>query len=131
MTEKILIEDLPITNEFIRQKRLIQDRGELALIEDGKSFQHLGYFSLRKGAGYYRGGHFHRRRRDPYRFWPATAGCLRNPHHFSVSQDAARLAPHRGLPFAPRSRVGGLGCCQVNRLGGWKAGGSYQRIPVC
>ena len=62
MTEKIQIEELPVTDEFVRQKRLIQDRGELALIEDGKSFQHLGYFSLKKGKGYYRGGHYHRKK---------------------------------------------------------------------
>ena len=62
MTEKIQIKELPITDEFMRQKRLIKERGELALIEDGKSFQHLGYFSLKKGAGYYRGGHFHRKK---------------------------------------------------------------------
>ena len=62
MTDKIQIEELPVTEEFVRQKRLIQDRGELALIEDGKSFQHLGYFSLKKGEGYYRGGHYHRKK---------------------------------------------------------------------
>jgi hypothetical protein len=62
MTEKIQIKTLPITEQFMRQKRLIQDRGELALIEDGTEFQHLGYFSLRKGKGYYRGGHYHRRK---------------------------------------------------------------------
>ena len=60
MTEKIHIEELPITEEFLRQKRLIQERGELALIEDGMRFQHLGYFSLKKGKGFYRGGHYHR-----------------------------------------------------------------------
>jgi len=62
MTEKIEIETLPITDKFMRQKRLIQDRGELALIEDGTQFQRLGYFSLKKGKGYYRGGHYHRRK---------------------------------------------------------------------
>ena len=62
MTEKIQIEELPVTDDFVRQKRLIQDRGELALIEDGKLFQHLGYFSLKKGEGYYRGGHYHRKK---------------------------------------------------------------------
>jgi dTDP-4-dehydrorhamnose 3,5-epimerase-like enzyme len=62
MTEKIQIEELPVTDKFVRQKRLIQDRGELALIEDGKPFQHLGYFSLKKGTGYYRGGHYHRKK---------------------------------------------------------------------
>ena len=60
MSDKIRIRELPITDKFVRQKRLIQDRGELALIEDGKPFQHLGYFSLKKGEGYYRGGHYHR-----------------------------------------------------------------------
>ena len=62
MTEKIRIQDLPITDAFLRQKRLIQERGELALIEDGKPFRHLGYFSLKKGKGYYRGGHYHQRK---------------------------------------------------------------------
>jgi len=62
MTDKIRIEELPVTDDFVRQKRLIQDRGELALIEDGKLFQHLGYFSLKKGEGYYRGGHYHRKK---------------------------------------------------------------------
>jgi dTDP-4-dehydrorhamnose 3,5-epimerase-like enzyme len=59
MTEKIRIEDLPITDQFVRQKRLIQERGELALIEDGRSFRHLGYFSLKAGQGLFRGGHYH------------------------------------------------------------------------
>jgi len=59
MIPKVQIEDLPVTEAFLREKRLIQDRGELALIEDGKPFQHLGYFSLKKGKGYFRGGHYH------------------------------------------------------------------------
>jgi 8-oxo-dGTP pyrophosphatase MutT (NUDIX family)/mannose-6-phosphate isomerase-like protein (cupin superfamily) len=59
MTQKVEIDELPITDTLVRQKRLIQERGELALIEDGKSFRHLAYFSLRKGAGFYRGGHYH------------------------------------------------------------------------
>ncbi|MGA7876427.1 MAG: hypothetical protein WCA08_12260 [Desulfoferrobacter sp.] len=59
MTNKIQIEELPVTEEFIPQKRLIQERGELALIEDGKVFRHLGYFSLKQGEGLYRGGHYH------------------------------------------------------------------------
>ena len=62
MSQKIKIEDLPVTDKFLRQKRLIQDRGELALIEDGKAFQHLGYFSLKCGKGLYRGGHYHRKK---------------------------------------------------------------------
>ena len=58
MPDKIIITELPITKKFLKQKRLIQRRGELALIEDGHNFQHLGYFSLFKGEGY-RGGHYH------------------------------------------------------------------------
>ena len=62
MIDKVQIEDLPVTDRFMRQKRLIQERGELALIEDGLCFQHLGYFSLKQGRGYYRGGHYHEKR---------------------------------------------------------------------
>ena len=60
MTDKMQIKELPITDEFMKQKRIIEERGELALIEDGKLFQHLAYFSLKQGRGYYRGGHYHR-----------------------------------------------------------------------
>ena len=62
MTEKIEIKELPVTREFRRQRRLIEERGELALIEDGRSFRHLGYFSLLAGMSFYRGGHYHRRK---------------------------------------------------------------------
>ena len=62
MSKKIEINDLPVTDAFMRQKRMIQERGELALIEDGLTFQHLGYFSLKKGKGLYRGGHYHERK---------------------------------------------------------------------
>lgn len=66
MTTKIQIKALPITDQFLREKRLIQERGELALIEDGKRFRHLGYFSLKKGEGYYRGGHYHLKKKEHF-----------------------------------------------------------------
>ena len=59
MKTKIQIDELPTTDGFLPQKRLIQPRGELALIEDGMRFKHLGYFSLKRGRGFYRGGHYH------------------------------------------------------------------------
>lgn len=62
MTRKVQIDELPVTNEFLRRKRLLQQRGELALIEDGKTFRHLGFFTLKRGKGYYRGGHYHLRK---------------------------------------------------------------------
>ena len=65
MISKIHIHKLPVTTEFRRQKRLIQNRGELALIEDGLSFQHLGYFSLLAGKGY-RGGHYHKQKTEHF-----------------------------------------------------------------
>jgi len=62
MMDKLEIEELPVTGEFRQQRRLIEERGELALIEDGRSFRHLGYFSLLRGRGFYRGGHYHQRK---------------------------------------------------------------------
>jgi len=66
MSEKIEIEELPVTDLFLRRKRLIQDRGELALIEDGASIRHLGYFSLKMGKDYFRGGHFHQKKLERF-----------------------------------------------------------------
>jgi len=59
MTEKVLIETLPVTDERIPVRRIIQPRGELALIEDGRQFRHLSYFTLKKGKEFFRGGHYH------------------------------------------------------------------------
>jgi L-fuculose-phosphate aldolase len=58
MGSKVEVETLPVTRDFLRRKRLIEDRGELALIEDGMAIHHLTYFSLVPGTGF-RGGHFH------------------------------------------------------------------------
>jgi len=57
MTQKINIDELPVTAQFLREKRLLEDRGELALIADGQPFKHLGYFSLNPGDNHFRGGH--------------------------------------------------------------------------
>ena len=62
---KIHITELPMTEQFLHQKRHIQERGELALIEDGTQFQHLGYFSLLADKGY-RGGHYHRHKTEHF-----------------------------------------------------------------
>jgi hypothetical protein len=74
MTDKISISALAVTQEFMRQRRLIQDRGELALIEDGMPIRHLGYFSLLPGSGFYRGGHYHLNKTE---FFYIVAGRLR------------------------------------------------------
>ena len=66
MTEKVQVKDLPVTDRFLRQKRLVQDRGELALIEDGMRFRHLGYFSLKEGPGLTRGGHYHAKKTEHF-----------------------------------------------------------------
>lgn len=60
MTEKITIHPLPVTEQQIPMRRIIQPRGELALVEHDCRFRTLTYFSLRKGGGFFRGAHFHR-----------------------------------------------------------------------
>lgn len=59
MSDKIVISELPVTGECVPERRLIQERGELALIVDGSPLRHLAYFSLIPGP-YFRGGHYHR-----------------------------------------------------------------------
>lgn len=58
MSDKIVISELPVTGEFLPERRLIQERGELALIVDGSPIRHLAYFSLNPGP-FFRGGHYH------------------------------------------------------------------------
>ncbi len=59
MAGKILIEPLLITDEQIPIRRILQPRGELAIIEDGKAFKHLAYFTIFMDKDYFRGGHYH------------------------------------------------------------------------
>jgi mannose-6-phosphate isomerase-like protein (cupin superfamily) len=58
--DKYKLDTLPITKDFLKEKRLLEKRGELALISDGMTINHLGYFSLGKGNGYFRGRHYHK-----------------------------------------------------------------------
>jgi mannose-6-phosphate isomerase-like protein (cupin superfamily) len=62
---KVEIETLPVTRAFLPRKRLLEERGELALIEDGMTIHHLGYFSLVPGKGC-RGGHFHEKKTEHF-----------------------------------------------------------------
>ena len=60
MDKRLIVEDAPETAERVPFRRIIQERGELALIEDGPAFNHLACFTLKPGAGFFRGGHVHR-----------------------------------------------------------------------
>ncbi|MFP5223853.1 MAG: cupin domain-containing protein [Acidobacteriota bacterium] len=59
-TDKLIVVRAPVTDQRVPFRRILQERGELALIEDGPEFNHLACFTLRPGAGFYRGGHIHR-----------------------------------------------------------------------
>ncbi|CAM2060928.1 Cupin_2 domain-containing protein [Desulfovibrionales bacterium] len=51
-----------MTSQFLRQRRVIQPRGELALIEDGLFFYHLAWFSIEPGDDYFRGNHVYHKK---------------------------------------------------------------------
>lgn len=63
---KFKIETLPNTKQFLREKRLIQDRGELVLLSDGEEIRHITFFTLNPGNGYFRGGHYHREKIEKF-----------------------------------------------------------------
>jgi dTDP-4-dehydrorhamnose 3,5-epimerase-like enzyme len=77
VSEKIVISQLPVTDAFVPERRLIQERGELALIVDGSPIRHLAYFSLKPGP-YFRGGHYHKTKTE----------------YFYVIRGRARLLTH-------------------------------------
>jgi len=64
--DKYSIETLPITDEFLREKRLIQDRGELVLLSDGEEIRHITFFTLNQGNGHFRGGHYHKKKVEKF-----------------------------------------------------------------
>lgn len=66
ISSKYKLEQLPISGKFLKEKRLIQDRGELALIADGPAIRHLTYFSLEPGPEYDRGGHYHKKKVETF-----------------------------------------------------------------
>ncbi len=66
MPDKYYKESLPVTDKFLREKRLLQQRGELALISDGQVIQHLSYFSLNPGKGFARGNHYHQKKTEHF-----------------------------------------------------------------
>jgi hypothetical protein len=62
--EKFVIGTLPVTEAFLKEKRPIEERGEIALVVDGQTFSHLTYFSLEKGKGLYREGHYDKKQKN-------------------------------------------------------------------
>jgi len=66
LKDKYKIEDIPVTKEFRREKRFIEERGELVLLSDGEEIRHITYFSLNPGVGFYRGGHYHKRKTEKF-----------------------------------------------------------------
>ncbi len=66
LKDKYRLETLPLTEEFLREKRLIQERGELVLLSDGEEIRHITFFTLKPGPGYFRGGHYHRKKSESF-----------------------------------------------------------------
>ena len=66
LKDKYKIEEIPVTKEFRREKRFIEERGELVLLSDGEEIRHITYFSLNPGIGFYRGGHYHKRKTEKF-----------------------------------------------------------------
>ena len=66
LKDKYKIEDIPVTNKFSREKRFIEDRGELVLLSDGEEIRHITYFSFNPDIGFYRGGHYNKRKTEKF-----------------------------------------------------------------
>jgi len=66
LKDKFKIETLPITKDFLREKRYIDERGELVLLADGDEIRHITYFTLNPGKDFFRGGHFHRKKTEKF-----------------------------------------------------------------
>ena len=66
LKDKVKIEALPITKDFLREKRLLQERGELVLLADDEEIRHITFFTLNPGPNYFRGGHYHKKKIEKF-----------------------------------------------------------------
>jgi dTDP-4-dehydrorhamnose 3,5-epimerase-like enzyme len=66
LKDKFKIETLPITKDFLREKRFIEERGELVLLSDGDEIGHITFFTLKPGKTFFRGGHFHKKKTEKF-----------------------------------------------------------------
>jgi len=66
LKDKFTIETLPITKKFLREKRLLEARGELVLLADGEEIRHITFFTLNPGPNFFRGGHFHKKKNEKF-----------------------------------------------------------------
>ena len=62
LKNKYAVETFPISDAFLREKRLIQNRGELLFLSDEDEIRHITFFTLNPGHGYFRGGHFYKKK---------------------------------------------------------------------
>lgn len=65
LDRRIETKHLPITNEFLTEKRWQDKRGEAHLIVDDRSLCRVCYLTLEPGAGY-RGGHSHKHKHEGF-----------------------------------------------------------------
>lgn len=98
--EKLIIERAPMTEERLAFRRLIQDRGELALLEDGLVFNHLACFTLRPGPGLFRGGHMHRSKVEHF-YVLAGAGVLKWADPATGRKGSAKLGAGEKITVLP------------------------------
>ena len=66
LKDKFKIEIIPITKDFLREKRFIEERGELVLLADGDEIRHITFFTLNPGKDFFRGGHFHKKKTEKF-----------------------------------------------------------------
>ncbi len=59
LEERLTIYSLPLEGECGKERRIVEDRGELAQIEARQGFLHLAYWSLQPAPGAFRGRHYH------------------------------------------------------------------------
>jgi L-fuculose-phosphate aldolase len=57
--QRIKLQNLPLSSEFLTEKRYEDERGTAHLILNGREVRRLGFLSLNPGTGY-RGAHVHR-----------------------------------------------------------------------
>jgi len=64
--DKFRFETLSVKEAFLREKRIIQNRGDLIFLTNGEKIRYITFFTLNAGNGYFRGEHYNKKKTEKF-----------------------------------------------------------------
>lgn len=113
-SSKVRLKQLPRQREGNIPRRLIEDRGEMAILHPHGPVFNPVYFDLRPGEGFFRGGHYHHTKTE--NFYIIHGNCLMHLVDIDTGErDRLELHPGDFITISPRCahRLEAVDFCRI------------------